>query len=238
MTSISSRLAPMAACSIALLVLLSGCGKQNTRSLDQLPKTNRFICKDTSIKGSYAVLDSKACNAYLGTNIIKKGYQPIYVSITNNSQEAFYFSTKNIDLQTVPPHVIAKRTHTNTTARALGYGQLAWGTLGTSVAMAGYTVMFPPAAIVVVPLAIAASAATITGLVVSTKNSLSHNQDRDIFFDTHSLKNEYLPPHATISGLIFVRNEDFRPMFEIALTNSGTKPVILASNPAQTWAVA
>lgn len=238
MTPISSRLAPIAACSIALLILLSGCGKQKTRSLDQLPKTNRFISKDASIQGSYTVLDGKACKAYLGTDVREKGYQPIYVSITNNSEQTCYFSRKNIDLETVPAHVIAKQTETRTAARAWGYGYLVYSTLAAPAAL-GMLIgaLTPGAGPIVIPLAIPGFVAATTALIVSTKNSVSHNRENKIFFDTHSLKSEYLAPQTTISGLIFVRNEDFRPTFEIALTNSGPKPVILASNPAAVTSV-
>lgn len=238
MVRISSRLAPIAACVIALLMLLSGCGKQKYRSLDQLPKTNTFISHDASIQGSYTVLDGKACKNHLGANVLKKGYQPIYITLTNTSDRALYFSEANINLPTVPADIVAQSAHTHTAARAIGFGVPGAVGVCTAVSFITAAALCPPMAPFVFPPAIAGIFVCSAPAIISTKNSISKNEEIDINFEDKALRDQYLPPHTTINGLIFVPKKMFNPTFEIALADSMNRPLILASNPAQTTAVA
>jgi len=223
---------------IALLILLSGCGPQKYRSLDLLPKTNTFISKDASIQGSYTILDSKASKAYLGADVLEKGYQPIYISLTNTSNHTLRFSESNINIPVVPANRVAQAAHKNTVGRAIGFG--APGAIGATGAV-GYSLLctaFLGVGFIFIPLGIAAGAVCLAPSVMSTSDAIKTNANIDMLFNEKALKDQLLPLHSTMSGLIFVQKENFNPNFEISLTDSLNRPLILASNPAQTTAVA
>lgn len=234
MIRISSRLALMATSTFALLILLSGCGKQKYRSLEQLPKTNTFTSKDASIQGSYTVLNGTTCRKYIGCNLLNKGYQPIHITLTNNSNLEWYFDLDDISLPTVSAYTVSNAAQKN--LRNYKIGTAVAITSGGIAYTAAVTASSGPTFWLVGPLVVLfglfhTALANLIGVSISSSLVRRSNDTIDASITTRSLNSQLLPPHTTISGLIFVRNEDFRPMFEIALTNSGTKPVILASNP-------
>ena len=221
MVRISSRWAPIAACNIALLILLSGCGNQKYRSLDQLPKTNTFMSANHEITGTYTFLNAEACKACLGGNVLNKGYQPIYITLTNNTHRALYFDTATINIATVTPAQVAQSIHTNPRARAIGLG-----IPGAMAVCSGTALLASPflgaflicAPIVAVPVLVLMGL-SITPAIKSSKNAIKINKNIDDNCELKALHSQMIAPHACVSGLIFIDKESARAPLTISFNN-------------------
>jgi hypothetical protein len=212
MVRISSRLAPIAACSIALLILLSGCGNQKYRSLDQLPKTNTFMSTNHEITGTYTFLNAEACKACLGGDVLSKGYQPIYITLTNNTNQALYFDTKKINITTVKPADVAQSIHTNPRARAIGLGIPGAVAVCSGVTLLAWPFLGAPlicAPILAVPVLVFMGL-SITPAIKSSKNAVKINKSIDDNCELKALHSQMIAPHACVNGLIFTDNQAAR----------------------------
>ncbi len=183
--------------SVVLLLALSGCAGYKARPLVRLtPATGS---PDNTISFAYKAFTKADCKKYLDRDVIKHGYQPVHISITNTSKRILYFSRKNISLVTVDAEEVAEKVHTNTAGRAAGYGV---------------------AAVIIWPLAIPA--------IIDGVGSSNANKQLDEDFDRKILSNQTIQPFETLNGLIFVPVEAYRPDFEIRLTDSAnSEPIVL-----------
>jgi hypothetical protein len=237
----SLRFSPLVSIlSIALLIILSGCGKSHltTRSLSQLPMEHALTSSDNAIRGSYSVLRARSCTNYLGRNVISKGYQPIYISITNTSHQAVQFSHKNISLPTKPAKKVARACHLNTA------GHFALGTAGCIVGIplmlfgAGTTLMVPILGVALgggfqawawsVPILAVGTGLTV-GSIKNGVDTVKTNGEIDELFSELSLTDRTIYPHTTINGLIFVPKKKFNPNFQITFTDSTSRAIVLES---------
>ncbi len=228
-----SSFSPLAssAC-LALLLILSGCGGSQfkTRSLSDISKTNSFSSNDSSIEGSYAVLDGKACKAYLGNNVREKGYQPIYISLTNHSDRTLSFLPENLNLPIVPADKVAHAAHLSVASRAIGFG-VPGVSMGTFFLTLGVTsaILSYPVIPVILPITLIA-AACIAPVAITVHNAKKTNAYIDTVFEEKALDEQFLHAHKTISGLVFVRRRKFNPNFELTLTDGMQKPIILKAH--------
>jgi hypothetical protein len=221
------------------MAILSGCGRHKYKTLSQIPSTNRFSSTDAALKGSYTVLDGQACKEYLGTNVGQKGYQALYITVSNDTNRALYFDTQNINIATVNPAEVTKAVHTNPKARAIGLGipgAIVVGSGATLLAspfLGGFLIFAP---IIAIPTLVIMGL-SITPAIKTTKDAIQINKN----IDDNCLHNQMIAPHTSVSGLVFMQKKSFNPNFQIAFHDSAgsiTKPFILASNPAQATSVA
>ena len=186
---------------LVLLIGLSGCAGYKARPL---PKLTKRSLDEKSISLDYRVFDKSDCKKYLDRDVIKQGYQPILISITNNSNRAIQFSRKNINLPTIDAYEVAQKVHTNTVGRAVGYGTAA-----------------------VLSCGLFAIPAIVDGV-----GSAKANDQLDIDFDTKTLRDQVIEPSETVNGLIFVPIESFKANFKIVLSEPKTSQRIVLS-PSQ-----
>ncbi len=184
--------------SLILILGLSGCASYKARPLSQLSTdSSTLFIENNSICFGYHIFDKSDCKKYLDRDVITKGYQPIHISITNNSNSSVYFSPKNITLPIIDAYEVSQKAHTNTVGRAVGYG---------------ITGLF------IWPFLIPA--------VVDGIGSHEANDKLDVDFDRKVLRDQTINPNASINGLVFVPVESNISDFQITLTDSKTLETI------------
>ena len=240
MVSRYSRISSTAAISIALLIILSGCGKSqlHTRPLSELHAQHAFISSENGIHGSYTALRSKSCANYLGRDVVSKGYQPIYITLTNNTHQTVQFSHKQISLPTTPANKVAKACHLNTAARAVGAGApgcffgIPSMLFGAFVTMSASGTTAGAALVSSIVSGVAIFIAGTALVVISLKqgpNAAKTNEEIDKLFAECSLVDSTINPNSTMSGFIFVPKKEFNPHFQITLTDSTARAFVLRS---------
>ena len=182
--------------SIGFVALLgfSGCARYSAKPLKKHSCHPSRTSKDQSISLSYRLFSTADCKRYLGRNVLAKGYQPVLITLFNNSSQFFYTSYDSISLPCVSPEEVARSVHTSTAGRAVGYG------------LAGL-VMWP----LLIP-------AVVDGIGSSEANTLLDADFADKAFE----KQQSILPYSTVSGLIFVDCDSFDENFTITATNSTT----------------
>jgi hypothetical protein len=182
------------------LLGLSGCAGYRARPLNRLAIMPQ--AQEPSVSFRYRAFSKADCRRFLDRDVIAKGYQPIHVTISNNSNRYFNFSLENMSVSCVDGSHVAKEVHTSTITRVASYG------IGS--------LFFPP---LLIP-------AVIDGI-----GSSHANQKLDMDFEYKSLRNQVISPFATINGLIFVPIEEYSRDFTLALTDAQThERVILGLN--------
>jgi hypothetical protein len=176
------------------LFLITGCARYQAQPLVKAVGRNvENQKKQSSPVVAYHVFTKNDCRRYLDRNVLKKGYQPILVTFTNNTKRYFRISRENIGLSTVPAAQVARRVHTSTIGRALGYGV---------------------AGLVVWPLLIPA---VVDGIRSSQAN---YRLDQD--FARKELTEQVIGPFSTFNGIIFVPQEKFTWNFTVDVIDAET----------------
>lgn len=176
---------------VAVLLTVSGCAKYSAQSISRLEtvdpdRQDESRKPEKTISLAYNVYDKWDCKKYLDRDVLAKGYQPVQITISNNSDRYINFSKENISLPTVPAADVAKRVHTSTITRATSYG----------VAGLFFWPFFIPA-------------------VVDGIKSSQANQKLDEDFAKKELCDQIISPYSTINGLIFVPKNKFKRDFTI-----------------------
>lgn len=186
-----------------ILSLLSGCASYRPKPLKKLPVT---LYHEESVSFEYHILDRKDCKKYLDRNVIRKGYQPIHLTITNNSHKYLHLSLSDFSVTCINPRTVAETVHTSTASRVAGYSILGFLTFG---------IFFIPA-------------------IVDGVGSSKANKKLDADFDFKSLDDQTIPPHRTINGLIFTPQEEFDCAFDFTLIDQASRERFALSTSQQT----
>jgi hypothetical protein len=184
------------------ILLLPGCARYKAKAVRSLPAATPL--EQQTLSFSYHVYNKQDCDTYLDRNVIKKGYQPISITIYNNSSQTVHFCPTNITLPCVPAEEVAHAVHTSSINRAVGYG------------IPGLFIW---------PLLVPA--------IVDTVKSEKANKKLDIDFARKSLRAQIIRPYDTINGLIFVDIEQFTENFSIMLENKKLNRVYTLSTIKQ-----
>ena len=168
----------------------SGCARYKAKQFRRPQRTITVPSKEQSISMTHRVFTKSDCRKYLDRPVIKKGYQPVYISITNHSNANLFFSKENISLPCATTEEVAQAVHTSTKGRAIGYG------------LPG---------LVCWPFLIAA--------VVDGIGSAEANQQLDIDFAYKTINDQIINPHSAIHGLIFVPRECFDNNFTLTVVD-------------------
>lgn len=177
---------------IVIGFLASGCTHYRAVPLRRLP-TGHYPINKANIKFAYRVFTPIDCKTFLDRNVISEGYQPIQLTITNNSTRPLKFSVRSISLPCVPPFEVAQKVHTSTVGRVVG-----WGIPG----------------LFIWPLLIPA--------VVDGIGSSKANRQLDLDYATKFASNQLIEPYTTLNGLIFVPTHSFTPEFTVTLVDYET----------------
>jgi hypothetical protein len=187
---------------LCVVLGLAGCAGYKARPLVKLNTGVRPGSKDTSVSFAYHVFDKRDCKQYLDRDVIEQGYQPIHITLTNNSSRRLNLDTDSFSVAVVSPDEIAKKVHTSTAARAAGYGipgLFFW------------------------PLLIPA--------VIDSVNSAEANKQLDADFDQKTVHNQEIAPYSSINGLIFVPTENFTTAFDFSVIDVETgQRFVLSTN--------
>ncbi len=139
---------------------------------------------------SYKIFTKADCKNYLGRKkIIRKGYQPVQITLVNNTGHSFKFSLGAFSFPCVSIEEMAQIMDFSTTKRMVGWGV---GSLFVSK-----TFLLPTA---------------IEG-TVSGKESAKLQKD----FIKKGLSNTVVKPYDVLNGIIFVEKRFFNPHFSFTL---------------------
>ena len=220
---------------VGSLLLLSGCANYKAMTLPQLTQhSHQSEKKNLSLE--HKVFDKADCQEYLGRkNLLKKGFQPVQLTVTNNTNRNYVYSSSSLSLPTVPVEVVAKKVYYSTGGRAVGVGiAAAVGSVLAVTAIVGgcgvlgaswfWHYVFPPALLFSgVPFT---AGATASGIKASKAN-----KDLKVDFVSKAFPREgILRPYQSINGIVFVQKKSFNPNFTFILNDTNSnKAVILNS---------
>jgi hypothetical protein len=184
------------------LLFISGCAKYQARPLSRLVIPLNPQNQEQTVTLAYRVFSKRDCLHYLDRDIIAKGYQPVHITIANNTNHAYNVCLDSFSIPCTDYQIVAQRVHTSTATRAASYG-------------VGALFFFP----LIIPA------------VVDGVGSSQANQQLDADFEHKSLTDQIINPFTTVSGLIFVPTKDFTRNFTISLADaSNNERLVLASN--------
>ncbi len=145
--------------------------------------------KNESISFNYKILKSNHCKKYFNTkSVLKRGYQPIQITLTNNSKHSIALSLDNFSFRCADAQDVANSLHRDGMARGIGFG------VGALWFM---PLVFP---------------ALIQGF-----GAVAYNEAMDIDFANKALKNQVIPPYTTVEGVIFVARNEFSRNFKLTV---------------------
>ena len=173
--------------------------KKTSVKVDALAKeamsvqTVSFDCK---------VFSAKDCKKYLNSkSIIKKGFQPIEVTFTNNSKHSIEISPEDFNFTCVNAQYVASALHRDGAARGLGLG------------IGGF--LFMP--ILIVPA------------IVQGCGANDYNYDMDNDFSNKEFVKQTVAPGATVSGIVFAVRREFKRDFTFTVKNKAVKEPLIFS---------
>lgn len=184
------------------LFTLAGCARYKAQSLHRLVPPAAMQSNAPSISFAHRVFTPQDCKKYLDRNVIAKGYQPVHITLVNNTNRFIRVSPHAFSFPCVDAYEVAQRVHTSTVKRAVGYG------------IAGLFVW---------PLLIPA--------VVDGFGSEKANEKLDYDYNAKLLRERIVKPYSTINGLVFVPVNDFENSFTLRVVDANThEQFILHSN--------
>jgi len=182
-----------------ITLLVSGCASYRAQTLSKLsPQTAAYSEQKENITVSCKAFTKQDCERYLDRDVIAKGFQPIQITIENDSDHAIIFSKNNVSLPCADVSYVAEQVHTSTVARATAYGV---------------------GALFLWPLAIPA---IVDGVKSSNAND-ALNRD----FASKTTDQQLIPAHSTLNGLVFIPIESFYKYFSMTLVDKSTKEKVV-----------
>jgi hypothetical protein len=131
---------------------------------------------------------------YLGRDVQAKGYQPIQISVQNESKSYILLSPQSLNVPLAPPEDVARLVHTNTVGRAAG-----WGVAG----------------LFIWPLLIPA--------VVDGVGSSQANQKLDADYSSKGVNETVIQPYTTLNRVVFVPKSEWNGGFRLTLLDKETR---------------
>jgi len=181
-----------------MLLLATGCMISSTgfaRYKSQpLKKNSRQVFSNSanSVDCKFKVFTKNDCKDFLNSkSIIKKGFQPVQISISNSSEHDIFVTSDSFGLSTVSAQGVSRCLHRDGVSRGVGFG----------IGGLFFWWLFIPA-------------------VVQGCGARDYNADMDIDFADKSFKEQVIKSGATATGIIFVPSHDFNPNFSVTLKNA------------------
>ena len=172
-----------------------GCASYEPKPLPEImPEFATYSETIENVTLACEALSQEECEKYFDRNIIQNGYQPLHITIANNSDQHILFSPKGVSLPVIPPDEVAEQCHTSTAGRATAYGVGA--------------VFFLP---LVIPM------------IVDGSKSYEANTQLDEDFSEKNIGELVINPQTTHNGVIFIATEDYQESFSLKLIARETK---------------
>lgn len=154
---------------------------------------NKAHISENEMSFEYKIFNPKDCRRFLGRpQIIRKGYTPIQISITNNTDQMLIMSLDNISLPATPYYTIAELVKFHTSKRVV-----AWGIPGLFI----WPFLIPA--------------------IMEAIESPRANENLIADYANKALTNGMIKPFSTLNGIIFVPNSQVNSFFSITLIGSG-----------------
>jgi hypothetical protein len=183
----------------AAVTVLGGCASYEPVSLPTLqPEFAPYAQEVDGITLAVKKFTESDSKRYFDRDIQEKGYQPIQISILNDSKRYITFSPQGVTLPTVPAEEVAEKIHTSTAGRATAYGV---------------------GALFLWPLAVPA---IVDGVKSSKANAAA---DRD--FGAKAIDGLTVQPYSQHNGVIFVPLQDYTDAFQITLFDRESREKIV-----------
>lgn len=185
---------------IGAMMFLSGCASYHSASLAALSPllvTEYEEMEGLSIGGK--AFSVEECITYLDRDLLKKGIQPIQLTFYNQTDKNYLFSTSQVGLACSTSEEVAKKVHTATVGRVVGY---------TAGALLSVALFIPP--LLIVP-------AVVDGI-----RSSQANQKLDHDFSEKAADCFLIPPGTFKTTLLFVPKGKFSPVFDLTLIEEET----------------
>lgn len=186
-------------CCILLLLFtfisFYGCASYQPKPLPNLqPEFATYSESIENVTLACKALSKEECKKYFDRDILGSGFQPVQMTIVNDTENAVLFHPDGVSLPVCPPEEVAEKCHTSTAGRATAYGV---------------------GALFIWPLAIPA--------IVDGVKSHEANKELDRDFSEKNIEQMVINPYTTHNGVIFISNEDYQESFTVRLLNRETK---------------
>lgn len=181
--------------SLGVLAMLTGCATYQASSLAALDPI--FVQDTEEIEGMRVgckAFSKKECDQYFDRNVLAAGYQPVQLTFQNDSDTTYFFSVNGVNQPCARPEDVAKRVHTSTSGRIIGY----------SLAGLVLTPFFIPA-------------------VVDGIKSSNANKRLDADYDEKAKSSLILLPGTYHKTVLFVPKNEFSPHMRLTLIDEKTK---------------
>lgn len=104
----------------AILTLMASCASYTASPLTNLSSDVVLLQSADVVVGAKAF--SKAdCKRFLDRDVIAEGYQPVQLSIQNNTDKEYFFALDRVGLSLARSEEVAEKVHTSTVGRVTGY---------------------------------------------------------------------------------------------------------------------
>ena len=202
---------------LMLPIILTSCASYKARPLDTL--SFNLEAPLDNVYTSCKAFTKEDSNRYLGRNALSSGYQPVQISIRNDSNDAFYLPISGVSLPIVDPEVVAEELQYSTAARTVAM---------TGVGFVGANLIAIPSLLLLGPLGVIPPVAMLLATPVVTGVETSQaNQQMENDFNKKGAKDVYIVPHSTINMLFFVPKDEYHPDFTITLHNTKTNDTLI-----------
>lgn len=189
---------------LTIAILSSSTGYARYKSMP-LIKDSRLgnVAQEESISLESKAFTAKDCKTFFNSkSILKKGYQPVQITVKNNSQSTVSISPSDLSFSCVAPQEVADTLHRSSKARGLG--------LGIPGMLGGGLVFIIPA--------------FVQGL-----GAHDYNDDMDADFANKALQPQVIAPGKTVSGVVFTTRESFSHDFTLTVKNESSKESLVLS---------
>ena len=178
-----------------VLISFYGCASYKPTPLPNLqPEFATYSENIENITLAAKALSKEESKKYFDRDIIGKGYQPVLMTIINDSNRHILFSPEGVSLPVISPQEVAEKSHTSTAGRVTAYG-------------VGALFLWP----LVIP-----------AIVDGVKSSQANTQlDRD--FSEKNIEQMVINPYSTHTGVIFLSNKEYQESFTVKLVCRETR---------------
>ena len=178
-----------------VMLLLSACASYKGATLSTLqPEFAPYAEKQDDITLAVKAFTPEDCKRFFDRDIIEKGYQPVQLTINNNTNKYLLFSQQGISLPCASAQEVAEKCHTSTVGRSTAYGV---------------------AGLLIWPLLIPA--------VVDGVKSSNANESLDRDFEAKTSDQAVIQPYVTHNGIIFIPTSSYQNAFQVTLVDRETK---------------
>jgi hypothetical protein len=138
-------------------------------------------------------LNGEESKAFLGKDLIDRGYQPIQLTIQNNSPRSYILAQDKIELPTASASDVAWRVTKGTIPRGIAY----------KIASFFFWPFIIPS-------------------TIDSINTLKSHGDLKRDLHAKTVSHEEITPYSTVTRVIFVPKDEYRSSFQVTLVDAET----------------